>query len=168
MEGIQNKDNQNIWNFVFALLYLGVFGAGMWWLVRVNGSLPTSINLFDFMLLILATFRLTRLFVYDKIMKFFRDWFLDGRELITSGGDVLFLREKPQDGPRRTIADLLSCPWCTGMWFAPMAVFFYFLSPYSWLPLLALAIGGLASFVQVLANMIGWRAEVLKNNALQK
>ena len=71
MEGIQNKDNQNIWNFVFALLYLGVFGAGMWWLVRVNGSLPTSINLFDFMLLILATFRLTRLFVYDKIMKFF-------------------------------------------------------------------------------------------------
>lgn len=162
MEGIQTKDNQNIWNFVFVVFFVVVFSLGIWWLVRVNGKLPTSINLFDFLLLILATFRLTRLFVYDKITKFVRDWFLDSQEITTSGGDVLFTREKPVDGPRRTMADLLSCPWCTGAWFAPMVTFFYFLTPSAWFIILALAIAGVASFLQVLSNMIGWRAEYLK------
>lgn len=162
MEGIQNKDNQNVWNFIFVLFFLIVFGAGIWWLVRVNGRLPTSINLFDFTLLILATFRLTRLFIYDKITKFVRDWFLDEKELITSSGDMLFLREKPADGPRRTMADLLSCPWCTGAWFAPIVAFFYFLTPSAWFVILVLAVAGVASFIQVLSNMLGWRAEYLK------
>ncbi|MFA5841351.1 MAG: DUF1360 domain-containing protein [Candidatus Paceibacterota bacterium] len=162
MEGIQERNNQGVWNFIFALLYLAVFGLGLWWLTRVNGKLPTSINLFDFTLIVLATFRLTRLFVYDKITKFVRDWFLDGRELTTSAGDVLFLREKPLDGPRRTMADLLSCPWCAGAWFAPLVAFFYFLTPSAWFVILVLAIAGAASFIQVLSNMLGWRAEYLK------
>lgn len=162
MEGIQPRDNQNIWNFLFAVFFLILVYLAGWTLISVNGGLPASIPFFDFVLLVLATFRMTRLVVYDRIMKFFHDWFLDDKELITSGGDVLFLREKPADGPRRTMADLLSCPWCTGMWFAFAVPFFYFLTPYAWFVILALAIGALASLFQVLANMIGWRAEYLK------
>lgn len=167
MEGIQERNNQGIWNFIFSVFFVIVFGVCLWLLIRVNGRLPTSINLFDFVLLILATFRLTRLFVYDKITKFVRDWFLDERELTTSAGDVLFLREKPLDGPRRTMADLLSCPWCTAAWFAPMVTFFYFLTPSAWFVILVLAIAGAASSIQVLANMVGWRAEMLKNKSQQ-
>lgn len=165
MEGIQPRDNQNIWNFLFAVFFLALVYGAVKMLLSVNGQLPVSVDLFDFILIILATFRLTRLVVYDRIMKFFRDWFLDERELISSSGDIIFLREKPADGPRRTVADLLSCPWCTGMWFAFAVTFFYYLTPYAWFFILALAVGGAASFIQVLANMIGWRAEVLKGQA---
>ena len=98
-------------------------------------------------------------------MKFFRDWFLDEPDLASGSGDVLFLREKPSDGPRRTMAALLSCPWCTGAWLAFAVTFFYFLTPYAWFFILALAVGGVASFIQVLANMVGWRAEHLKQQA---
>lgn len=159
---IEERSSQGIWNFFFGLFFLVLIYLASIILIKVNGSLPTSVNFFDFVLMVLATMRLTRMVVYDKIMKFFRDWFLDERELISSSGDVLFFRDKPIDGPRRTMADLLSCPWCTGVWFAFAVVFFYFLTPYSWFVILALAVGALASFIQVLANMIGWRAEYLK------
>ena len=67
--------------------------------------------------------------------------------------------EKPKTGPRRTLADLLSCPWCFGLWASASVTFFYLLSPYAFFFVLFLAIGAVASFLQVLTNMIGWQAE---------
>jgi hypothetical protein len=69
---------------------------------------------------------------------------------------------KPARGPRRTLADLLSCPWCFGMWAAGTVAFFYLLTPYAFFVVLMLAIGALGTLLQLLANMIGWKAEQLK------
>src|SRR3989344_9142426 len=162
MEGVQEKNNQDFWHFFFAVFFVTLFFIGMWILYRQNGFTPQAISWFDLFLVILASFRLTRLFVYDKIMRFFRNWFMDSRQIVTSSGDVLFVREKPIDGPRRTVSDLLSCPWCTGMWFGFFTTFFYFLTPFAWYAILCLAVAGAASLLQVLANMIGWRAEMVK------
>ena len=139
-------DSQNFWYFVFSVLFIFVLAGMLWFLGEGGRSVPRGIAIFDFILIILATFRLIRLFVYDKITQFIRDWFIP-----------------ISHGPRRTIGALLSCPWCTGVWIAPFVIFFYYSTPLAWFVILVLAIAGVASFIQVLANMIGWRAEYLKH-----
>lgn len=111
----------------------------------------------DYILMSLATFRLVRLFVYDKITAFFREQFYD----VSEGRNGTTL-EKPPHGPRRTLADLLSCSWCFGMWAAGTVTFFYLLTPYAFYIVLMLAIGAVGSFLQLIANLIGWKAEQLK------
>ena len=149
--------DQYFWNFVFTLFFgaLVVMGAII---LETEGYRPLSeLELFDFVLISLATFRLIRLFVYDAITKFFREQFYDAT---TVGKNIVL--EKPAKGPRRTIADLLSCPWCFGVWAAAMVTFFYVLTPYAYYIVFFLAIGAVATFFQLLANLIGWKAEEVK------
>ncbi len=155
------KDDQNFWNFIFTLFFAVLFGFATYYLWQV-GAFPTRVNFFDVALITLATFRLTRLFVYDKIMQFVRDWFLNKAVSVGDEGELLIVRSKPVDGPFRTISELLSCPWCIGMWAALVVSFFYFLTPYAWFPIFVLAISSLGTLFQLFANMLGWRAEALK------
>ncbi len=121
------------------------------------GERMRVLTAFDFVLMALATSRLTRLFVYDKITAFFREQFWDAVD--TRGGYVL---EKPVGGPRRTVADLLSCPWCVGVWAAATVSFFYLLTPYAFFPILFLALSTVSTLLQLIANLIGWKAEQAK------
>ena len=136
--------------------------------MMVHGELPTEIGLFDLFLIVFAAFRLVRLFVYDKIMQFFRDWFLDKEEFVDERGAIHYHRYPPIKGPRRTINDLINCPWCFGMWAGAIIPFFYFLTPWAWFPILALAISGVASLFTLLANLIGWSAEYKKREVMSK
>lgn len=160
--GVRLKDDQNSWSIVFTILYALFFVFGLIILKRVNGELPTSISLFDLVLIILAAFRLTRLFVYDHIMQFFRDLFLDREEHVDERGAVMVERTAPLRGPRRTLHELLECAWCFGMWAGLLVPFFYFLTPYAWLVILILAVSGVATFLQLTINLIGWSAEYRK------
>ena len=117
-----------------------------------------ELALVDYVLITLATWRLIRLFVYDAITKWLREQFYDVKK--TGRTQELV---KPISGPRRTLADLLSCPWCFGTWAAAMVIFFYLLTPYALFPVILLAISAAASLLQIFANMIGHRAEQLKN-----
>jgi hypothetical protein len=149
--------DQYFWNFAFSLFFLAFLFMGT---VILDGEAYKSyetLTILDFMLMVLATFRLTRLFVYDKITAFFREQFFNVVE--TKNGITLV---KPERGPRRTLADLLSCPWCFGMWAASTVAFFYLLTPYTFFVVLMLALGALGTLLQILANMIGWKAEQLK------
>ena len=155
------EDDQNIWNFIFTLLFIGmvVFCIGV--LLRA-GRLPIAIDLFDLVLIILATLRLIRLFVYDKITRWFRDLFMQKTTVEGSPGESITIRQKYAGGPLRTLSELFACPWCIGVWASFTVTFFYFLTPLAWFPILFLAIAGVATFLQLLSNMIGWRAELLK------
>ena len=127
----------------------------------VRSWTPRSIPLSDFLLITLATFRLTRLFVYDKITLWLRDLFIEKIETSTEG--VIFVeRVGFVNGPRRTISDLLNCPWCISVWFALLITFFYFLSPLAWFFILVLALSGVGALLQLTANLIGWNAEYRK------
>ncbi len=162
------RNDQNKWSVVFSFLYLVIFLIGVMLLKKVNGDLPTSIPLFDLVIITLAAFRLTRLFVYDHIMQFFRDFFLDKEEYKDERGATQVRRFPPITGPRRTINDLLSCPWCFGMWAGLLIPFFYFLSPYAWFVILVFAISGVATLFQITANLIGWNAEYKKRKTKAK
>lgn len=151
--------DQYFWNIIFGALFAAFLVSGTIILEDNPTAALHDISVFEFIILALATFRLTRLFVYDKITAFFREQFYNARVLKT--GVVL---EKPSTGPRRTLADLMSCPWCFGMWAATVVVFFYALTPYAWYPILILAISALGSLMQIFSNMIGWKAEGLKND----
>ena len=153
------KDDQDFWNIFYSILF-ALFSWGLFKiLIIVRGSLPTSISFFDLSLVVLATFRLTRLFVYDKITRFLRDMFFLSNESYTEQGVTYFPKKERTNGPLRTIYELLTCPWCFSIWAGLMVIFFYFLTPLAWLPILILAISGVASFFQIFANMIGWIAE---------
>lgn len=162
------KDDQNFWNILYSLFFLVVGYALLRILYVQNGALPTTISLFDLSLLVLATFRLTRLFVYDKIMRFLRDMFQHSNETYTQEGVTYFDKTERTNGPLRTAYELLICPWCFSVWAALLVTFFYYLTPLAWLPILILAISGLATAVQLTANMIGWTAENKKLEAQEK
>jgi len=151
--------DQYFWNVVFGLFFLllTVMGAII---LQTEARIPlTDLTLFDLTLITLASWRLIRLFVYDTMMKWLREQFYDVKKV--GKGYTL---EKPTTGPRRTLADLLSCPWCFGVWAAASVTFFYLLTPYTYFFVLFLAIAAVASFLQILTNMIGWQAEKLKRD----
>lgn len=165
---MQERDDQKLWNFIFTLLFVAFFGALMYLLVQVNGELPTHIPLFDLILIILATFRLIRLFVYDKIFHFLRSWFVRIEEVHTEQGVAYVEGVEYERGPLRTISELLGCPWCFGIWCGLVIAFFYFLTPIAWFPILVLAISGVGTLLQLISNLIGWSAENKKLEAQAK
>lgn len=144
---------------MFSLFFLA-FAVGLGFiLISVHSELPTYIPLADFILIVLATFRLTRLFVYDKITRFLRDFFFHAHEEYTEEGVTYFAKKERMHGPLRTVYELLTCPWCFSVWASVVVVFFYFLTPNAWIPILILAISGVATLIQLISNAIGWVAE---------
>jgi hypothetical protein len=150
--------DQYFWNVVFLIFFLClIFMAGV---ILESEAYKEYIDLtlLDFVLISLASFRIIRMVVYDKIFAFFREQFYDATEY---KGQIVLV--KPEGGPRRTLADLLSCPWCFGVWATAMVSFFYLLTPYAFFPILFIALSAVASMLQITANLIGWKAEQLKN-----
>jgi hypothetical protein len=137
----------HIWNTILSLFFAALVIAADYWLFK------TGRMFYDVPVLIaLATFRLVRLFTYDHITKFIRDWFSGSKETSLAG----------------TLGALLNCPWCTGLWFSFLVVFSYFATPFAWPIILILALAGLASFFVMLSNWIGWMAEGRKHEVRSK
>lgn len=121
---------------VSVLIFSLLVAAMTYFFWRID-SLPVGISLFDFFLLILASFRLIRLFMFDKVM----DWLRN------------FLFKLPR-GYGEYFQDLLSCPWCTGIWVALGVSFVYFLTPLAWIPLFVTALAGAGSILQFLITIL--------------
>ena len=139
-----------LWNIFFSLFFLVLIALSFAWLAG-EGRLVADMPFLHILLLSLATFRLTRLFSYDHITAFLRDW-------LARYGEHTFLG---------TAGALLRCPWCTGVWFAFLAYVGYAAMPALVLPLaLILAIAAIGSTLQIYANLIGWKAEAKKRDVL--
>jgi hypothetical protein len=128
--------NQDYYNMLFTGLFLILFGIFSWWITGVN-SAQKRFSLWEFFLLSMATFRMIRLFVYDSVTSYVRN----------------FLGQF-DSGPLRTLADLLSCPWCTGVWMAFFILVLYSLFPFAYYLIILLAMAGAGSFIQLLINRI--------------
>jgi hypothetical protein len=137
------------WNVVFSAFFAVLLFYGVWWLAA-SRLIFYDVPVRDLVLIALAIFRLVRLFTYDVITAFIRNWFVDA----------------PENSLGHTLGALLNCPWCTGLWFSFVVVFFYFATPYSWPVILVLALAALASLMQVLSNWVGWSAEAKKRSVL--
>lgn len=119
--------------------------------------LEEPLTAIDYILMILATWRLVRLFVYDVVTKFIREQFWD-LEKTTKGYELV----KPKSGVRRTLADLTGCPSCVSMWAGSVVVFFYLLTPWAQVPVIMLAVSALALFGQNLGTLVATTTDHLK------
>lgn len=150
--------DQYFWNAVFGLFFIVLIIMGMIILSTESYLTLDTLTLTDFVLMTLASWRLVRLFAYDHITKMLREQWFD----VVKGEGGLELR-KPKTGPRRTLAELFSCPWCIGLWAAATVSFFYILTPLAFYPVLFLSIAAVATYLQLLSDLTGHRAEQLKN-----
>jgi hypothetical protein len=107
------------------------------------GITREDFRLGDIALMAIATYRLTRILVFDKIFKLFRD-FLKSREKL----HVFYV-----------IREIITCPWCAGVWVALIVVAIYFMVPFGDIFIILLTISGIASFLVVSINYIGLSTE---------
>jgi hypothetical protein len=107
-----------------------------------------EINWFDFVVLILASFRITHLLVYDGITEIIRKPFIGEVEKEDSLGNIEVVFEPKGTGIRHFIGSLLSCYWCTGFWVTAGTVLAYFFIPIIYPVLLIFAVAGAAAFIE--------------------
>jgi hypothetical protein len=112
----------------------------------------TFLNL---LILTLASFRLTRLMVFDKITEFIREPFFDEVEEENEEGvlEVYYLPKKR--GIKKFLGELLSCYWCTGIWSTAAIVLVEYLFPAFFHPIiLILAVAGFAAILETIVQQL--------------
>lgn len=114
---------------LFMIFYLFLFGFFMYLMSTLAVDYPETINAFDFLLLSLATFRITELITSDRITKFLRDPFVKREEVQEPDGTVETKVKPAGRGLKRVMGELLICPWCIGIWIASLLTFMYILFP---------------------------------------
>jgi hypothetical protein len=93
---------------------------------RSGRSLPGKLPLGDFMILAAATQKLSRLIAKDRVTSFLRSPFTR----YTGEGGPSEVSEEPRGtGLRRSVGELLICPYCVGQWVAAAAVGGYIRDP---------------------------------------
>lgn len=114
-----------------------------------------NLNWLDLFLLILASFRLTRLIVFDTITVFIRRPFLEIREEVLPDGTTTSYLQIKGTGIRRFFGELLSCYWCTGFWCSLFIVNIYQGALFFAKPLIIVfAIAGAASFLETILEKL--------------
>ncbi len=132
-----NERKHQAWNFWSAFVFLGaVFLVGHF--LKREGIDIRDLTLTEAVLVILASYRTTRILVFEKILKHFRDALKRRENLYVIG----------------TIHSMVTCPWCAGVWVTLIIIVFYFLVPYGTLLVYVLALAGLVSMVILVSNLL--------------
>lgn len=114
-----------------------------------------DITWMEIVIISLASFRLTRLIVFDKITEFLRAPFFEEEiEMNNEGEEEIFY--VPKKGIlTHFFGELLSCYWCTGVWSTLGICIFYFMWPIYATPILiVLAIAGVAAIIETVVQRL--------------
>ena len=131
------KPKQNAWNFTSLFVYF-ILLVTVGFILERKGIDITKTSIKDLVFIILASYRLTRIVVFEKIFKFFRD----------------FVKSQEKYAVLTTLKFIITCPWCMGVWMSLIAVLLFFVVPYGKIVVYILAISGGASFIIMLANYL--------------
>lgn len=102
----------------------------------------------SYIMLILASYRLTHLIVFDKITEFLRKPFMKKIEVQTEHGP------KMKEVPRTLFGYLLNCYWCAGVWSAIFLGGFYLISPkYAMFLIFILSIAGAQAIIETFVGV---------------
>jgi len=119
-------------------------------ILETESRIPLSeLGLFDMIIIVLASWRLMYLVAYENITKFFREQFYD----LKKTGRKLTL-EKPKNGPRRTLVDLITSPTSLGLWMTASVTFFYLITPYALYLFIFVALSALVTLFQLGVNAV--------------
>lgn len=103
----------------------------------------------------LASFRLTRLIVYDKITAFIRAPFFDEIEEKDENGLTEIYLVPKKKGLQSWIGELLSCYWCTGFWASLFLFGLYLYEPViGQFLILLLAVAAIGSILEVIVGKL--------------
>ncbi len=132
-----NERKHQAWDFWSAFVFLGaVLLVG--YLLKQKGVDIKELTFKEALLVILASTRMTRILVFEKILKHFRDALKKRENLYVIG----------------TIHSMVTCPWCAGVWVTLFVIVLYFLIPYGTVLVYVLALAGLATVVILLSNLL--------------
>jgi len=132
-----NERKHQAGNFWSAFVFLGaVILVG--YLLKQKGVDMKELSFKEALLIILASTRMTRILVFEKILKHFRDALKKRENLYVIG----------------TIHSMVTCPWCAGVWVTLFVIVLYFLVPYGTVLVYVLALAGLATVVILLSNLL--------------
>lgn len=132
-----NERKHQAWNFWSAFVFFGAVLLVGHFLKR-KGIDIRDLTLKESVLVILASYRMTRILVFEKILKHFRDALKKRENLYVIG----------------TVHSMVTCPWCAGVWVTLIIIVFYFLVPYGDLLVYVLALAGIASMVILVSNLL--------------
>jgi hypothetical protein len=96
-------------------LFAGTSGAFAAWFARSGRSLPEQVSAGDLALVTIATHKLSRLLAKDRVTSGIRAPFTRFEDDAGPGEVSEVARGH---GPRRAIGELLTCPYCLGLWVA--------------------------------------------------
>ncbi|MFO7933380.1 MAG: DUF1360 domain-containing protein [Bacteroidales bacterium] len=132
-----NERKHQAWNFWSALVFFGlVVLTGF--LLREQGIDIRDMTFREAVVIILASFRMTRIVVFEKIFKYLRDVIKKKEDYYVIG----------------TIRSIITCPWCLGVWTTLVMIIFYYLVPYGDLLTYVLALAGIATLIILLSNLL--------------
>lgn len=95
--------------------YAGAIGGVVAWLWRSGRKLPQRPNVPDFLLITIATHKLSRLIAKDRVTSALRHPFT---EYQGEAGPGEVDEQARGTGLRRALGELLICPYCLGLWVA--------------------------------------------------
>ncbi|CAM3664965.1 DUF1360 domain-containing protein [Mesobacillus zeae] len=112
-------------------------------------------DVWSFVILGLASFRLTRLLVYDKITEFLRSPFIgESVERDEDGHENIYLVPKGK-GLQKWLGELLSCHWCTGIWVSAFLYVIFFMYPdVGWPAIMILSVAAIGSIIEVIVTKL--------------
>lgn len=114
-----------------------------------------NFSIMELLMLALASFRLTRLIVNDKITEFIRAPFFDEFEEKNAEGETETYITPKKGGIRGFFGELLSCYWCTGIWSSIFLFGLYVLYPLVATPIiLVMAVAGLAAIIETIVQRL--------------
>jgi len=134
---MMNLKKHQAWNFWSAFVFLSAVVL-VGFLLREKGVDIEELTFKEAILIILASYRMTRILVFEKIFKYFRDVLKNRENLYVIG----------------TVHSMITCPWCAGVWVTLIIVVLYFLVPFGVLLVYVLALAGLASMLILVSNLL--------------
>lgn len=132
-----NERKHQMVNFWSAFVFFGMIVL-MGFLLKRKGIDIRAITLKEAVVIVLASYRMTRILVFEKIFKYLRDELRHRQKMFFVG----------------TLHSIVTCPWCLGVWVTLLIIVFYHLVPYGDLLVYVLALAGVASLVILLSNLL--------------
>ncbi|MGG0891635.1 uncharacterized protein DUF1360 [Cytobacillus horneckiae] len=110
-----------------------------------------DISSLEFILIGLATFRLTRLIVFDQITEWMRAPFMKEIDEENENGEMSTYIVPKEGGIFGFFGKLLSCYWCTGVWSSIiLCVLYFWWHPYGSYLIILLAVASLAAIIEAI------------------
>ena len=134
---MKSERKHQAWNFWSAFVFFGAVVL-VGYLLGKKGVDIERMTFKEATVIVLASYRMTRILVFEKIFKYFRDVLKRREDLYLIG----------------TLSSIITCPWCAGVWVTLAIIVFYYLIPYGAVLVYVLALAGVASMVILISNLL--------------